>query len=268
MNKIINKILLEVSLDSRIEDGIFDIKNNQHIGYLYEYFINKNINDDIVLEFIQPLMEKGKHPERQAYNLNGLLVTFPTPEYKARALARGTHFEKNPKVDQSNLFGGGQQAPNAASPTPTPLSNSPMDAGSSILPPSDSNQPQTVPAKKEVPEPGTPGTQSSPPNVVTPVTVGTPAQGTLATEPIPTTTIPANVSPPQPAPVPTTVKKTPQEIAAEREVIKQIMSTSNTLPSIPEGSIKIEEQIEILKKIALHLNLNEAAKFLSFNSFS
>jgi hypothetical protein len=46
---------------------------------------------------------EGKYPERQAYNAKGILVTFPNPEYKTAALARGTHFEVDPKKAQSNI---------------------------------------------------------------------------------------------------------------------------------------------------------------------
>jgi hypothetical protein len=54
-------------------------------------------------------MLEGKYPERQAYNTNGILVTFPTPEYKQKAIARGTHFEENPKRGQANVFTGDEQ---------------------------------------------------------------------------------------------------------------------------------------------------------------
>ena len=45
-----------------------------------------------------------KYPERQAYNAKGILVTFPTPEYKADAIKRGTHFEEDPTKRASNVF--------------------------------------------------------------------------------------------------------------------------------------------------------------------
>ena len=54
-------------------------------------------------------MLEGRYPDRQAYNANGILVTFPTPEYKQKAIERGSHFEQNPKKGQANVFSGDEQ---------------------------------------------------------------------------------------------------------------------------------------------------------------
>ena len=62
----------------------------------------------IVNQYLNKMLE-GKYPERQAYNSNGILVTFPTPEYKQKAIQRGTHFEENPKKGQANVFTGDEQ---------------------------------------------------------------------------------------------------------------------------------------------------------------
>lgn len=265
MNNIIDKIIIDLSLDSRISDGIFDIKNNNHIQYLCEYLVGKDIDEDIVYEFIQPLMEKGKFPERQAFNRDGLLVTFPTPAYKQRALKRGTHFEKDPRAAQSNLFGGGQKAPNQPTPA-VPDGQPPTDTQQSSLPPSDSNQPQTPPEQKEVPEPGSPGTPAAPPpapSAASAPSTQPPAQGQLATEPIPQTTAP-NVSPPAPAPQPKPVQKTPQEIEIEKQVIKTVLNSDDTLPTVAGvGGSGITEELKKLIKVAMDMDLNEAAKFLS-----
>lgn len=115
-DRIIEKVLNELSIDPRISDGIFDIKNNQHIGYLCEYLIGKGIEEDIVYEFVQPLLEKGKHPERQAYNRKGILVTFPTPAYKKEAITAGTHFENDPTRGHPNIFA--DDKPPATEPPP------------------------------------------------------------------------------------------------------------------------------------------------------
>jgi len=103
-DRIIEKVLNDVFVDPRISDGIFDIKNNEHVGYLCEYLINKDIEPEIVYEFCDLLLEKGKYPRRQAYNANGILVTFPTPEYKTRAIRAGTHFENDPTRGHPNVF--------------------------------------------------------------------------------------------------------------------------------------------------------------------
>ena len=66
---------------------------------------------------------EGKHPERQAYNKDGLLITFPTPKHKQDALTAGTHFEKDPTKAASNLFTTPETNPSnpqASEPVPTP----------------------------------------------------------------------------------------------------------------------------------------------------
>lgn len=261
----INSVLLDWAANCSEGSPTLD---EEGVGSLYNSLISNGLNEEEAYGVASVIAEKGKHPERQAYNKNGLLVTFPTPEYKARAIAKGTHFEKNPKVGQSNLFGGGQQAPNQPAPTAGggAASSSPMDAGGSELPPSDTQQPQSPPAQKEVPEPGAPGTPAAPPSggSTTGGSTSTPAQGQLATEPIQPSAQPANVSPPPAPPTPPPVQKTPQEIAAEKEVIRQILNTGDTMPTIPGvGGVGLTEEIRKLIKVAIEMELNEAVKVLS-----
>lgn len=246
----LNSVLLDWA--ASCDDGAPTL-DEQGVESLYNSLISNGLNEEEAYGVASVIAEKGKHPERQAYNKNGLLVTFPTPEYKARAIAKGTHFEKNPKVGQSNLFGGGQQAPNQPAPTAvggTPT-GSPMDAGASELPQSDTQQPQTPPAQKEVPEPGAPGTPAAPPSggSTTGGTTSTPAQGQLATEPIQPAAQPVNVSPPPTPPTPApAVQKTPEEIAAEKEIIKQILNTGDTLPTLPGvGGVGMTEEVKRLR---------------------
>lgn len=108
MNKseIYSKVLDEVSIDPRLDSGIFDVLNDTHLSIFREYLIKEGQSEELAILASNKLAESGKHPERQAYNKDGLLVTFPSPEYKQRAISRGTHFEKNPKIAQTNLFGG------------------------------------------------------------------------------------------------------------------------------------------------------------------
>lgn len=268
----VNTILLDWAAKS--PNGLLsDVSNEENIQSLYESMMENGINEEdsmAVVNDVSMLAEKGKHPERQAYNKNGLLVTFPTPEYKARAIARGTHSEVNPKVAQNNLFGGGKTAPTTATPTtpttPDAAGTSPMDTKQSELPPSATSQAQTPPAQKEVPEPGTPGTPAASAPSPSPMSASPsqpPAQGELPTSPVPTTTAAANVAAQTPTPTPT-VQKTPAELAAEKEVIKQILNTNDTMPTIPGvGGVGISEELKKLTKIALEMNLNEAVKFLS-----
>ena len=108
MSNIIDQILNEVCLDERIPDGIFDMSNSLHMEALLENLTTEHqipVND---AKAIHNKLIEGKYPERQAYNRDGLLVTFPTPQHKARAIARGTHFEKDPTLGKTDMFAGGQ----------------------------------------------------------------------------------------------------------------------------------------------------------------
>ena len=110
-----------------IEDGMFNASNPEHIKVLSEYLVGKNLNPSVVDEFCQKVYsegKKGKYPERQAYNKDGVLVTFPTPEYKKNAIDRGTHYQDDPTKSAPNLFN--QTAPaTTAAPTAAPTNPSP-----------------------------------------------------------------------------------------------------------------------------------------------
>lgn len=166
--KLIDKILNEVSLDERVSDGMFNIEESLHMEALRDYLSKKGMDEDAVKTFSNRVLE-GKYPERQAYNAKGILVTFPTPEYKAEAIKRGTHFEKDPTKGQSNLFGDpASKTPNAVpvagdaekkSPAvdkSEPKTNLPVSQASST--PTDTNdtqpaaaQPQTTAAPQQTP---------------------------------------------------------------------------------------------------------------------
>jgi len=103
IKQIFFEALEQASTDISIENGIFDISKQEHIEVLREYLLNSNVDSSVVNQYLNKMLE-GKFPERQAYNSNGILVTFPTAEYKQKAIARGTHFEENPKRGQANVF--------------------------------------------------------------------------------------------------------------------------------------------------------------------
>ncbi len=95
--------------DILLADGVFDIYKQEHIEILREYLIDDGVDIIFINEYLNKVVE-GRFPERQAYNANGILVTFPSPEYKQRAIQRGTHFEENPKKGQANVFDGDEQS--------------------------------------------------------------------------------------------------------------------------------------------------------------
>jgi len=94
--KIIEDIITESALDSRIPDGIVNLHNSEHIAVIAERMHDFKINEEIINEFVETFMEEGKYPERQAYNKDGWLVTFPSGEYKQRAIKKGTHYGSDP----------------------------------------------------------------------------------------------------------------------------------------------------------------------------
>jgi hypothetical protein len=94
--KIIEDIITESALDSRIPDGIVNLHNSEHIAVIAERMHDSKINEEIINEFVETFMDEGKYPERQAYNKDGWLVTFPSGEYKQRAIKKGTHYGSDP----------------------------------------------------------------------------------------------------------------------------------------------------------------------------
>lgn len=96
VSNFIESLLEDICLDDRIPDGTFEINNPNHLGLLREY-VTKRVD----AEFANTLMDmlvinEGNFPDRQAYNKDGILVTFPDAESKKAALDRKTHFDNDP----------------------------------------------------------------------------------------------------------------------------------------------------------------------------
>ena len=97
-------LINDICCDGRIKDGIFDFRNQEHVFVLQEYLEKAGCDVNYVVEKTANLFEAGRFPERQAYNKDGILVTFPSKEYKDRAVNKGTHFAENPKKSDANIF--------------------------------------------------------------------------------------------------------------------------------------------------------------------
>ena len=108
LKQIFLEALEKANTDNSIESGIFDISKQEHIEILRGHLLESNIDSKTVNQYLNKMLE-GRYPDRQAYNVNGILVTFPTPEYKQKAIERGSHFEQNPKKGQANVFSGDEQ---------------------------------------------------------------------------------------------------------------------------------------------------------------
>lgn len=94
----------EIGCDSRIKNGTLDLKNEDHVFVLQEYLEKAGYDINEIVEKTAKLFEAGRFPDRQAYNKDGILVTFPNKQYRDRAVNKGTHFAENPKKAQANIF--------------------------------------------------------------------------------------------------------------------------------------------------------------------
>ncbi len=97
-------VLNDVCCDNRIKNGVIDLKNTDHVFVLQEYLENAGFDIETIVDKTAQLFEAGKFPDRQAYNKDGILVTFPNKEYRDRAINKGTHFAENPKKADTNIF--------------------------------------------------------------------------------------------------------------------------------------------------------------------
>jgi hypothetical protein len=98
------EILDDICSDDRITTGIPNLKDPNFCFVLQEYLVKNGISLEEVVDKTNMLFEKGRFPERQAYNKDGILVTFPTKEYRDRAVDKGTHSVENPKKQNVNIF--------------------------------------------------------------------------------------------------------------------------------------------------------------------
>lgn len=211
MSNLIDQILLEVCLDPKIHDGIFKLNDNDHMDTLREYLVNKwGLTKENAIQFSNQMLE-GRFPERQAYNADGILVTFPTPKHKAKAIARGTHFEKNPKPQ----------------PEPTPEPENPEPTTDISEPTPEPENPAVSPSNPPIDEP-------SPKSV-------TQGDSTLFVEPVRGPDI--QDTPPTPPMSPVQEPDTPEKRAAEKAVAKQIMASD----SLTE---EVKEQIKLVQIFA------------------
>ena len=100
-------IINNICCDSRLKEGVLNLENAEHVFVLQEYLEEAGYDINEIVEKTAKLFEAGRFPERQAYNKDGILVTFPTKEYRDRAVNKGTHFAENPKKNTGTLFAPG-----------------------------------------------------------------------------------------------------------------------------------------------------------------
>jgi hypothetical protein len=207
-SNVFEKVLNNLSLDPRIHDGIFKLEEESHMDMLREYLTKRGLDEASAIEYTNKVLE-GKYPERQAYNAKGILVTFPTPEYKANAIKKGTHFEQNPAKQAPNVFGGAQQpaAGQPAGPKPAPSEQPPAAQPAAQQPPT------TKLSASSASPAGSPPAQSPQPQPV--------AQPAVQTQDAPKD--PSGAEVPDSKEPPPTPPKSPAEKTADKDVIKKML---------------------------------------------
>ncbi len=199
----INHLIVEACANPKVKDGIPNLENNDFVISLLEAMETSGVSRVDAINELNAMLE-GRFPERQAYNKDGILVTFPTPEHKGRAIQRGTHFEKNPRPQSST------PPPKPPTEPPQSPSDAPADNSGSDLPPSDSQSPEGDSGNEPEKSVNQGGIELS----IEPDLKKKEAESNAVNAPPP----PVNKDP-----------KTPEEIAAHREVVKQVLNNDDTV---------------------------------------
>jgi hypothetical protein len=238
--RILDKILNEVSLDERVKNGVFSIEENDHMDALREYLGKRGMDEESIREFSNRVLE-GKYPERQAYNAKGILVTFPTPEYKADAIKAGTHFEKDPTKGASNLF----QEPVIKNPTPPP-----EDTEKPASPPKEkSSEPKT---NLPVSQAASPASDDTPSEPVQAQTTAAPQQTPMAPGAPPEAVEPTELPP---API-----KSPAEKEANKDAIKTMLKGDDYMLEMVTEWLVNNSPAYLMDRIQKNLLLIESDK--------
>ena len=246
-SRILDRIFTEVCLDERVADGIFQIDEEQHMVALRDYFIKKGITQEAAIH-VTNRMTEGRFPDRQAYRReDGILVTWPSTAHRSKAM------QENPGKYTI------QRPPTASKPAEP-------EAPKKKEPPI-----REEPPGKEEPE----GAEDDAPPKPSNLFGGGGGNGggdgqtiqqgdqQLQIEPL-TGTAPAPV-PAAPSPTVPPAPRTPERVAAEKEVVKQIMATDDSaLANItPPMSEECKRQLHELYNKADQLGFREAITFLT-----
>jgi len=278
MSNIIDKILSEVCVDDRIPDGIFDLSNDVHMCVLRENLMdNYGLSLEEVTEIHNKMLE-GKYPERQAYNKDGLLVTFPTPQHKQRAIQRGTHFEYNPTKGPPNVFDKSAEQPQQpqqpkpqVQPQPQQPQQQPPEQVKTPQPNKNTEEPSSLPQSDArnggVPTVPQPTPQIPPTSPVSGQQVAASDAQNLKVEPS-TNQLPQQPQQPQqptqPAPPPNfETPKSGDQKQAEAQVVKQIMQTDDTHPSLPYLNERKYLELSKILSFSRQMGYREAEKVIS-----
>lgn len=245
MSSIIDRIINDVCLDERVSDGIFNLENNNHMDALWDYFIKKGIPHEDATT-IRNRMVEGKFPERQAYSVEtGKIITWPTPELMQKALAKPENKDKYTLKDPNPKRRRAEKEKEMAPSKDKPAFDEPKNT--------DDEKNIEEPSEKDIKEPtifqGDKELKIEPPG----------GEKSIAPDDISSTPSPQNVD---------NSPKTPAQIAANKEVIKQIINTDDTAISNIADPLDITKenickiQLTELCKYANELGFREAVEFL------
>jgi hypothetical protein len=240
MSNVLDRVFAEVCLDERITDGVFRMDETEHMNALRDFFVKKGITKDAAITVTNRMVE-GKYPDRQAYRKeDGILVTWPSPKHKHKAMHEnpGKYVEENP-------------FPKRSEPTPEPKEREPRKEKEP--PVDDTEEPDDTSTKK----PGSNlfGGGESGPQL---------QQGDkqLSIEPIKGTQPIAPAAPPIAPQQP----RTPERIAAEKEVAQQIVATGDDALTNVANPLTETYRQQIIKELytkADKLGLKEVVTFLT-----
>lgn len=246
-SSIMDKIFNEVCLDERVSDGIFRMDEEEHMNALRDYFIKKGITKEAAISVTNRMVE-GNYPDRQAYRKeDGILVTWPSAQHMAKA------FKENPgKYVTQDPFPERRKKKEPEPKEPIPKEK-----------PKDEKDEKDVEGDKEEPLPKSSGGGGS--NLFDKEPKIQQGDKELEIEP------PRGEETPTPPPASTSptvslLPRTPERVAAEKEVTKQIMKTDDTSLTqiIPNNlSETCRHQLTELYKKADELGFKEAITFLT-----
>jgi len=241
-NKIVEKLLNNLCLDERVTDGVFDVNNNIHMEALREYLTNKGIEESVARDFSNTVLEAGKHPHRQAFNLNGILVTFPTPQHKQNAIRRGTHFEKDPTKGKPNLFTDDEGKPKRGPGRPRKDDSEKSSSAGDYTPPAEGGGQSIAPSggASSLPLAGA-NDQQAPASGDSATTTTAPQPAGEDGTDVPAQQEPPNVMPPKPE----------KERTQDYQAVKQMIAAKDVALGSPLGEIKqhIAETMRLLAEL-------------------
>lgn len=244
MSNVLDRVFAEVCLDERISDGVFRMDEESHMEALRDYFLKKGIAREAVVHVTNRMVE-GRFPDRQAYRKeDGILVTWPSPQHKQKAMQKtpGKYTEQNPNPNKDSKPEQ-KTAPPGSKPEPGEV---PSSQGKS-----QPSGPKSTPKDDNEEGDG----EEKTPNIFS-------GDNQLAVEPPQSAATPQ--APPK-APSQLQSPRTPERIAAEKEIVQQIMKTDDTVLSNVADPITEEcrHQLNELYKKAYEMGFKEAVTFLT-----